>query len=72
MLKKKLTSNYPSSTKSVQCTPFLTLSDPNFALIECGNKILAISGSCGPHNDLKSSTALSYLTSNIKQGPLVM
>ncbi len=54
----------PSSSKSVQWTAFLTLSNPNLALIVLSAITLEISGSWGPHNYLKLLTTFSYLTSN--------
>lgn len=57
----KFTSKTPSSGKSVQCTAFLTLSTPNFALIVFGLIVLAISGSCGPQTFLRELTTFSCL-----------
>jgi len=37
-----------------------------------GLRFFAISGSRGPANSLKDLTAFSYLTSRIRQGPVVM
>lgn len=70
VLKKYSHSSLPSSGKSVQCTAFLVLSTPNFALIESGLSFLAISGSKGPHSSLNGFTGSSCLTSMAIEGPL--
>lgn len=71
ILKKYSTYNIPSYGRSVQWTPFFTLSFPNKALKDFGRTCLASSGSWGPHNSLNDSTAFYCLTSRAIQGPEV-
>lgn len=69
VLKTNLTSNAPSSAKSVQWTAFSTLSLPNFALSELGSSFRAIYGSKGPQSCLSCYTACYCLTSKAIAGP---
>jgi hypothetical protein len=55
----------------VQWTAFFILSLPYIALIVLGLTVLAISGSCGPHNSRSAGTGLFCLTSRAIHGPLV-
>ena len=56
----------------MQCTAFLTLSCPYFALKDSGFKYFAISGSFGPTNSLNAYTEFSYLISRATDGPFEM